>query len=172
MRKSPTAVDTETVDYDVTITRHGPVILQKDGVRYALAWSAIDPTTNELEAYYAINRAGNWKEFRAALSRYTGFPLNYIYADAEGHIGYWAAGRYPIRKAGGGTLPHNGSTAAGDWTGHIAFEATPHVYDPPSGIIVTANNRTVGHDYPYYVTNEWSEPYRARHIYNLLAAKE
>lgn len=171
VRKSPAAVDTETVDREITTTRHGPIILQKEGVRYSLAWSALDQTANELEAYYAINRAGNWKEFQAALSRYTGFPLNYVYADVEGHIGYWAAGRYPIRKAGGANTLYDGATDAGDWTGYIAFESTPHIYDPPSGIIVTANNRTVGRDYPYYITEEWSEPYRARRIYDLLTAK-
>jgi penicillin amidase len=172
VRKSPTEVETETVNREVITTRHGPIILQRDGVSYALAWSSLDRTVNELEAYYAINRAGNWEEFRAALSRYNGFPLSYIFADVEGHIGYWAAGRYPIRKAGGGNLPYDGATDAGDWTGYIPFEATPHLYDPPSGIIVTANNRVVGHDYPYYITNEWSDPYRARRIYNLLTAKQ
>ena len=172
VRKAPMELSSETVEYEVTLTRHGPVILQKGDLRYALAWTTIDPMANELEVYYAINRARNWQDFQSALSRYTGFPLNFVYADLDGHIGYWAAGRYPIRKNGGGTTPQDGATDAGDWTGHIPFQATPHVYDPPSGIIVTANNRTIGRSYPYYITDEWSAPYRARRIYNLLTAKE
>src|SRR5262249_45687207 len=36
--------------------------------------------------------------------------------------------------------------------------------------IVTANNRVVGADYPYYITDTWACPYRARRIYDLLSA--
>lgn len=162
---------TDVIEYDVKVTRHGPVVLEKDNLHYSLAWPALDPTTNEFDLYYFLNRARNWKEFRAALSGYTGFPLSFVYADAEGHIGYWAAGRYPIRKSGRGTVPYDGATGDGDWQGYIPFEATPHLYDPPSGIIVTANNRVVGSDYPYYITDEWAAPYRARRIYNLLTGK-
>jgi penicillin G amidase len=172
VRRSPTEADTGTVEFDVTVTRHGPVLLEKDGERYAVAWPALDPTTNEFEAYYHINRARNWNEFSAALKGYTGFPLNFIYADVDGHIGYWAAGRYPIRKSGRGTVPYYGATDAGDWTGYIPFQSTPHVYDPPTGIIVTANNRVIGLDYPYYITDNWAAPYRARRIHDMLTSKE
>ncbi|HKQ08254.1 MAG TPA: penicillin acylase family protein [Blastocatellia bacterium] len=172
VRKSPTDPAAEPVAVEVVVTRHGPVLLEKDGARYAVAWPTLDPAANEFEAYYQINRARNWNEFRTALSGYTGFPLNFIYADVNDHIGYWAAGRYPIRKTGHGTTPYDGATDAGDWTGYIPFDSTPHVYDPPSGIIVTANNRLVGSDYPYYITDNWAAPYRARRIYELLTAKE
>ena len=172
VRKSPSDPATETVEYDVTVTRHGPVLLEKEGKRYAVSWSALDPTTNEFEAYYHINRAQNWNEFTAALKGYTGSPLNFVYADVSGHIGYWAAGRYPIRKTGHGTVPYDGAGDAGDWTGYVPFQSTPHVYDPPTGIIVTANNRLIGSDYPYYITDNWAAPFRARRIYDLLTSKQ
>jgi penicillin G amidase len=172
VRKKPADPATETVGIDVTVTRHGPVLLDKDGSQYSVAWPALDPTSNEFEAYYHINRARDWKEFSAALSGYTGFPLNFVYADVNDHIGYWGAGRYPIRKSGRGTIPYDGATDAGDWTGYIPFQSTPHVYDPPSGIIVTANNRLVGSDYPHYITNNWTAPYRARRIHDLITSKE
>jgi len=172
VRKNPTDPASDTVAVEINVTRHGPILLEKDGARYAVAWPTLDPTANEFEAYYQINRARNWNDFRTALSGYTGFPLNFIYADVNDHIGYWAAGRYPIRKTGHGTTPYEGATDAGDWTGYIPFDATPHVYDPPSGIIVTANNRLVGNDYPYYITDNWAAPYRAHRIYDLLTAKE
>jgi penicillin amidase len=171
VRKNFADPATDTITLDVTITRHGPIVLDRDGVRYALAWPALDPTTNEFEAYYFVNRARNWQDFRAALKDYTGFPLNFVYADTKGHIGYWAAGRYPIRKTGQGLIPNDGTVGESDWRGYIPFERTPHLYDPPSGVIVTANNRTVGRSYPYYITDEWAAPYRARRIYNLLMAK-
>ncbi len=47
----------------------------------------------------------------------------------------------------------------------------PTLYDPPSGIIVTANQRIVGTDYPYFLTHSWAQPYRARRILDLLNEK-
>ena len=90
----------------------------------------------------------------------------------NGHIGYYGAGRIPLRKSGDGSLPLDGATDAGEWVGFIPFEGLPHSYDPPSGIIVTANSRIVGRDYPYHLAHEWAEPYRARRIYDLLSTRE
>ena len=58
--------------------------------------------------------------------------------------------------------------AAGDWTGYVPAQATPHSFDPASGIIVTANSRTIGLDYPYYLGYCWAPPYRTRRIHDLL----
>jgi penicillin G amidase len=171
VRKVPTDPATETVPLEVTVTRHGPIILERNGTRYALGWPALDPTTRELECYYFLQRAHNWQEFSTALNHYSGNPLNFIYADVDGHIGWWAAGRYPIRRTGQGTVPYDGATDAGDWTGYVPAPATPHLVDPDEGIIVTANNRTVGLDYPYYLGYLWAPPYRARRIHDLLKAK-
>ncbi|MBC7909548.1 MAG: penicillin acylase family protein, partial [Pyrinomonadaceae bacterium] len=102
---------------------------------------------------------------------YQGATQNFVYADVEGHIGYYGAGRIPVRKSGDGSVPYDGTTDAGEWTGYIPFDKLPHVYDPPEGFIVTANQRVAGGSYPFHLTHEWSAPYRARRIYNLLQAK-
>jgi penicillin amidase len=172
VRKAFTSAETETVTLDVTVTRHGPIIFEKNNARYALRWTALDPKLNEAEAFHGLNRARDWKEFRDALSRYTGPMQNMVYADVEGHIGYMAAGRVPIRRSGDGSLPYDGGGDAGEWTGYIPFDKLPHLFDPPSGFIVTANQRIVGHDYPYHLTREWPAPYRARRIHELLQAKQ
>jgi penicillin amidase len=162
---------TDTQNLDVTITRHGPIILEKNSERYALRWTALDPTLNEAGAFIQTGRARNWKEFTAALSTYGGPTQNFVYADVDGHIGYYGAGKIPIRKTGDGSLPYDGSTDAGEWTGWIPFNKLPNVYDPPSGIIVTANQRVVGTDYPYFLSHSWAQPYRARRIFDLLFQK-
>jgi penicillin amidase len=172
VRKVQTDPATRTLGFDVTVTRHGPIVLEKSGLRYALAWPALDPSTKELEAFYDIDRSQSCKALEKAVGHYSGFPLNFVYADVAGHIGWWAQGRYPIRKNGHGTVPQQGWTGSGDWTGYLPATETPHVYDPPSGIIVTANNRTVGDSYPYYLGELWAEPYRARRIYDLLTAQK
>ena len=170
VRRSPTDAATDIVTHEVTATRHGPVILERAGQRYALRWTALDSNSTELAAFYGINRARNWNEFRDALRTYGGPTQNFIYADAQGHIGYYGAGRIPIRRTGDGSTPYDGATDAGEWTRFIPFDELPHVYDPPSGIIVTANNRIVGNSYRHHLTHEWAAPYRARRIYDLLQA--
>src|SRR3984893_5300919 len=155
VRKGFTSAETDTIALDVTITRHGPITLERNSQRYAMRWTALDSTLSDLTAFVGMNRARNWKEFTAALSSYGGPTQNFVYADVEGHIGYYGAGRIPIRKSGDGSVPYDGSTDAGEWIGWIPFDKLPHSFDPPSGIIVTANQRIGGNDYPYFLTHLW-----------------
>jgi penicillin G amidase len=171
VRKGFGDATTDTQTFDVTITRHGPIILEKNSATYALRWTALDASLNEAGAFLQINRAQSWKEFTAGLSTYGGPTQNFVYADVDGHIGYYGAGKIPIRKSGDGSVPYDGSTEAGQWTGWIPFDKLPHVYDPPLGIIVTANQRVIGADYPYFLTHHWAQPYRARRIFDLLSQK-
>ncbi len=165
----PNSIETQTLD--VTVTRHGPIMLEKDGNRYALRWSALDPATMESAGIFTANKARNWKEFTEALSGYSGPTQNFVYADVDGHIGYYGAGRIPIRKKGDGSVPYDGATDDGEWTSFIPFDKLPHSFDPPSGMIITANQRVVGQSYPYFLSHLWAQPYRARRIFDLLSAK-
>ncbi|HEY8187896.1 MAG TPA: penicillin acylase family protein [Pyrinomonadaceae bacterium] len=171
VRKGFTDSATDSVPLDVTITRHGPIIFEKAGKRYALRWTALDPKLNSPDSVYQINRAHDWKEFNAALTSFTAPTQNIVYADVDGHIGYHAAGVVPIRKSGDGSVPYDGSTDEGEWIDFIPIDKLPKLFDPPSGIIVTANQRIVGSDYPYFLTHSWAQPYRARRILDLLNQK-
>ena len=171
VRKGFGSLEYDTVVHEVTVTRHGPIVFEADGNRYALRWTALDPTNNRGDVAYALNRAGNWKEFNAALASFTAPTQNIVYADVDGHIGYHAAGIVPIRKSGDGSVPYDGSTDAGEWTSYIPLDKLPQLYDPPAGIIVTANQRIVGTDYPYFLTHSWAQPYRARRIYTMVTEK-
>jgi penicillin G amidase len=168
VRKSFGGSDTETVTHEVIVTRHGPIVHQEEGKSYALRWTALDADVAQVDTFLKINRAKNWNQFKLALSQFTEPAQSFVYADVNGHIGYYGAGKIPIRASGDGTLPYDGSAGAGEWTGYIPFDSLPHVYDPPSGIIVTANNRIVGQSYPYVITREWASPYRAHRIMELL----
>jgi penicillin amidase len=172
VRKSFTDAATDIVPLDVRSTRHGPIVLEQDGARYALHWPALDPQASEFKAIYKLNRARNWNEFRAALGEWQGPTQNFVYADAQGHIGYYGAGLIPVRKSGDGSVPYDGRTDDGEWPSFIPFAALPQLYDPPNGIIATANQRLVGRSYPYFLTHDWAAPYRARRIYERLQAKQ
>src|SRR5829696_3904993 len=157
VRKGFVGSEHDIVTHDVTVTRHGPIIFEGDGKRYALRWTALDPAKNNADLFYTLNRARNWKEFNAALESFTAPTQNIVYADVEGHIGYHAAGVVPVRKSGDGSVPYDGSTDAGEWISYIPIAKLPTLFDPPSGIIVTANQRIVGTDYTYFLTHSWAQ---------------
>jgi penicillin amidase len=170
VRASADGSSNESVAIEVKVTRHGPVIFESGTLGVALRWTALDTETVELETFFALNRARDWDDFVAALSLYGAPPQNFIYADTAGNIGYYSAGRIPLRGSGDGSLPYDGTTDAGEWVSFVPFEELPHVYNPPSGVIVTANNRLIGRDYPHHITHNWRVPYRARRIHELLTS--
>ncbi len=172
VRKNPLKPDTDTVALDVVTTRDGVIFFEAAGKRYALKWTAFDAKNNELDAFYAVNHAKNWDDFKRSFKLYGGAMQNFIYADTSGNIGWYAAGRVPIRKTGDGSLPYNGATGEGDWTGMIPFEDLPNLYNPPSGYIVTANQRTIGNSYKYHdLIARVFVPFRAARLNELLSSK-
>ncbi|MFQ5594359.1 MAG: penicillin acylase family protein [Anaerolineae bacterium] len=161
----------------VRITRHGPIMnpavesLKGALQPLAMRWTALDGTTM-FEALRRLNEAENWDQFRAALSHWAIAGQNFVYADTAGNIGYQATGLVPIRKSGDGSVPVPGWTGDYEWTGFIPFDEMPRSFNPPSGYIVTANNKVVADSYPYFLSNEWAAPYRAQRIEQLLTAKD
>ena len=156
----------------VKVTRHGPIVAHPGGRDLALRWTALEPHALSalLNAVSKIGLAQNWELFTAALCDYTGPMQNFVYADRDGNIGYYAAAWVPIRKQGTGAVPMPGSTDDYDWTGYIPFEDLPHSYNPASGMIATANGRVVPDDYPYFITSHWDAPFRTARIFQLLRA--
>ncbi len=143
-----------------------------NGYAVALQWTALQPGTTA-DAILALNRAGDWAGFRAAASDFAVPAQNLVYADRDGHIGYQAPGRVPIRKSGNtGAMPAEGWRSANDWTGDfIAFDALPNVLDPEEGLIVTANQAVVDEQYPYFLTDDWDRGFRSTRIRQLLESE-
>jgi penicillin amidase len=159
----------EDYHLEVRSTRHGPIVSDHGQRNLALQWIPHLPRSFSFP-FGKIDQARNWQEFVAALRSF-GYPMqNFVYADVDGNIGYYAAGWVPIRKRGDGTIPVDGSTDDYDWTGCVPFEDLPHTYNPVSGLLATANGRVVPNDYPYLISREWDAPYRTARIYQLLEA--
>lgn len=172
VRSNPLNPTTETVTLDVTETRNGVINVEDGSKRYALKWTARDPKNNDLAAFFYLNRGKTWEDFKSALSQYGGATQNFVFADVKGNIGWYAAGKIPIRRTGSGEVPYDGSTNEGEWTGFIPFAELPNLYNPPSGLIVTANQRIVGTDYKYaQMSRDAATPWRARRLFDLLSPK-
>jgi penicillin amidase len=186
------AGEEEPVTITVRSTRHGPLLSDVDdtvagvgatasaesalpapeGQAYgvALRWTGLDPGRT-MDAVFAINLAGTWSEFRAAAQLMAVPSQNLVYADVDGHIGYQAPGRIPIRAPGNdGRWPVAGWDPANEWTGYIPFEELPTLLDPASGVIVTANNAVIApKNYPYLLTSDSAYGYRSSRINELIA---
>ncbi|PYX31452.1 MAG: penicillin acylase family protein [Acidobacteria bacterium] len=156
------------VSLDVKITRNGPLITELIPGQtrpLALRWTLYDGLRIP---FFDVNTAQNWEEFRHAFSLLDAPGQNVVYADVDGNIGYQTTGKVPIRAAGDGSLPASGADNAHEWTGYIPFEKLPSIYNPPSGIIATANGRITPDGYPYSISMEWEAPWRTTRIYHVL----
>jgi len=156
------------VTLDVKITRHGPIItdlVPGESRPLALRWTLYDGLHIP---FFDVNLAQNWDEFQKAFSQLDAPGQNVVYADVDGNIGYHATGKVPIRAAGDGSLPVSGTDDAHEWTSYIPFDKLPSIYNPPSGIIATANGRITPDGYPNSVSMEWEAPWRTARIYHVL----
>ena len=118
--------------------------------------------------FFDVDTAQNWDDFRKAFSQLDAPGQNVVYADVDGNIGYQTTGRVPIRAAGDGSLPVSGADNAHEWTGYIPFDKLPSIYNPPSGVIATANGRITPDEYPNSISVEWEAPWRTERIYHVL----
>ena len=171
--------DEAPVRLTVRETRHGPVISDlvdesaeflEAGHVLAFAWTVLREDDRTAEALVAAAQATDWDGFVAGLRHLTAPQQNIVFADRLGNIGFIAPAHVPIRASGDGWMPAPGWTGSHDWVDAIPFTALPRAFNPPSGRILTANNRIVGPDYPYYITDAWRAPYRANRIAALLDA--
>jgi penicillin amidase len=161
------------VTFNVVSTRHGPIVsdfFPGETRRLALQWLIYDERAIGIPLF-DLDSAQNWEQFRRALSTFSTPSQNVVYADVDGHIGYQPMGFVPVRASGDGTTPAAGADGKHDWTGYLPFDKLPNLYDPPSGIIATANGRITPDNYPYLLATQWWPPYRSERIYRVLESK-
>ncbi|MFZ5940984.1 MAG: penicillin acylase family protein [Bacteroidota bacterium] len=154
-------------------THRGPVVSSFRGVKdhvISMKWIG-NSYSNEVRSVYLFDRAANWDEFRDAAKTFIAVSQNIAYADREGNIGLQISGGVPIRK-GGGVMIRPGETSEYDWTGLVPFEELPFIYNPECGYVASANNRTIGDQYPYYISSWYDLPNRFERIVERLTEKE
>ncbi|MEM9289729.1 MAG: penicillin acylase family protein, partial [Pseudomonadota bacterium] len=163
-------------------TERGPVmepsaipfpIPETEGGVYSLRWTALEGKDLTLSAIMAINRAQSAQDVRDSANLFAGPPQNIVYAHRDGDIGLVVAGKTPIRLDSHetkGAAPADGWRPENQWQGFIPDALMPHVANPKSGMLVTANAKVVPPQYPYFRSVEAADPSRQRRIDDLLKA--
>ena len=133
----------------------------------ALRWT-IELPDRAFDGIYLLNTATSIAEARTAIALISHASQNILLAHRGGSIAWQMSGTLPIRRKGLGTFPAPGWNGEYGWDGYVPPGDNPGMLDPPSGRIVSANNRTIPIDHPVNVTRSWMPPYRARRIEQLL----
>lgn len=172
---------TETIDVKgeppravaLLFTADGPVIhTDSAGRSYALRATWDRPGAS---AYFNASwfwQARDWAGFTAGRAHWGAPPLNLLYADTKGNIGWTAAGFAPARPASDGLLPVPAG-AGGAWAGVHSATDLPSVRNPAKGWFATANEMNLPRDYPNEsrrIAFEWADRSRIDRIEQVIAA--
>jgi len=170
----------ETRRYRFRKTHHGPIIGSRDGKQVAARAAKLEEG-GELQQRFAMNRARNFAEFKAALSQLALTGSNTIYADRSGNIFYVHGNAIPRRDPKfDWTKPVDGDKAETEWQGYHALDELPHMFNPKSGFLQNCNStpflttlegnpRKEG--FPVYLAPEEDTP-RAKSSRRILIEKE
>jgi penicillin G amidase len=172
------------IDQIITIkeTHRGPIISDIHPYRFiynkedfkipsiSMHWSG-NEFSDEMLAFYKINKAKNWNEFRDGV-KYFGIPgQNFVYGDTQGNIGYIMGARIPLRNSNNPTLVFDGTTLDNDWKGFVPTEEIPVLLNPAENFVASANNKTLK-DFKYHISNLWEPSSRIDRIRELLTSKQ
>lgn len=167
VRGGPTFYDT------VVYTHWGPVVYDhsfhagNELNGYALRWIAHD-ASEEINAFYRLNRAKNHAEFSEALNYFSMPAQNFAFASVAGDIAMRVQGKFPVRRKDEGKFVLDGTRRSNGWLAFIPNEQNIADKNPPRGFVSSANQYPADSTYPYYVTATHYEAYRNRRINNVL----
>lgn len=156
----------------LNFTRHGPVIWQDATRAFAVRTVWNEPGVAGYFGSSRMWRAQGWDDFQTARNKWGAPPLNLVYADTKGDVGWAVAARTPVRPNWDGLTPVPGDGRY-EWNGFLADGGLPTVKNPARGYFATANamNIPAEPDYPRAARRlgfEWADPSRADRIHAVL----
>ncbi|MEZ5357803.1 MAG: penicillin acylase family protein [Candidatus Zixiibacteriota bacterium] len=165
--------------FPIRRTRHGIIVDEitdstvRGDTAYSIAmrWTIVD-FGHEAEGIYRLNKAASIDDCEAAAELFKCPGQNWVYADDQGDIGFWAAVGIPIRNGFDGQSLLPGWSGEYEWDGYLPTDKQPHVRNPERGWMASANNKHMDDSYPYYITHCYAPSERFERIAALLTEKE
>jgi penicillin amidase len=151
------------VEVEVRQTVWGPVLEKRlMGGQVALRWTALDAGVDF--GLMRMEQARTVEDAVGAANSFAGPPLNIIAADEGGRIAYTVCGRVPVRKSNGAATTAGWADGSAGWTGYVGPDELPRVVGSEEGFLASANNVSVGRDYPHVLGEGFAHSYRAHRI--------
>lgn len=163
----------EALKDTVFSTHHGPIVYnaasdknfnQNVPVGHAMRWVAHEKEGTDLMAFYYLNRAKNYDDYRKALTYYVAPAQNFVFASNQNDISITPNGKLPLKWKEQGKFIMDGSNPAHDWQGWIPVDQNPTVKNPPRGFVSSANQFSSDPTYPYYLGWRFAPSERAIRI--------
>ncbi|MCM0033743.1 penicillin acylase family protein [Sandarakinorhabdus limnophila] len=153
-------------------TEDGPIIHEDptSGRSFALRATWTKPGAS---AYFNASwawTAKTWDDFLVARDHWGAPPLNLLFANRAGDIGWAPGGFVPVRAAGDGLLPVPAGKAH-RWTGLLDAKLMPVKHNPADGWIATANEMNIPAGYPHMLGLEWADRSRITRISEVIGSK-
>ncbi|CAN5585353.1 penicillin acylase family protein [soil metagenome] len=145
----------------IPMTIWGPVMYDaafpdrlNSGKAYAVRWAAHDES-DELKAFYYLNRAKNFNDYTTAIASYACPGQNFVFAAKAGDIAIKQQGKFPAkwRRQGDFVMPGSDSTFA--WRGFIPDSMNITMHNPERGFAGSANQYPYDTSYPYYLGGKY-----------------
>lgn len=129
---------------DVLVTPRGPVVspLFDEPGAEVLSIRAVWLDPLPVWGFLGALRTTTFDDFRRCFADWPVLPLNVLYADTTGTVGWQLVGQLPRRKGGHGLLPRPADRPDAGWEPEpVPFDEMPFATNPPDGLLATANNR-------------------------------
>jgi len=163
-------------EVELAFTRHGPVLKLDAEARRAFALRSVwwEPGASSYFGAARYQTADDWAAFKGALAHWAAAPMNFVYADVDGNIGWIPAGTIPKRPNWDGLMPAPGDGRY-EWDGFLTQDELPSLYNPARGWVASANEMNLPPNYPAEQRNigfEWADPGRINRIDQVLSAND
>lgn len=146
-----------------------PVLLM--GKPVAIQWSIYQPGAVNLDLMSMDITDG--LDDALALFNGAGMPaLNVMLADDQGQIAWILTGKIPKRINFDGSISVSRGQGDFRWQGFIDALDYPRVINPPSGFLMTANNRVLDKQHGFKYGHNFAHSYRAFRIKQWLSRQE
>ena len=163
----------KAIEEDVLVTPRGPIISPAlYGELGAISMRAVWLDPLPLQGFMRTPEAKTFEEFRAPFAEWPILPLNLVYADTGGSIGYQLVGQAPRRRHGYGTVPAAGWHPDAGWEDDgVPFDDMPRIVNPSCGYVASANTQPEPHGAGPYLGIDWIDGYRLDRVTEALEVR-